>query len=171
MNSLARLAYRTRQFWLALRARPGSLTAERIDPYLSPAQQALFRRLQPAEQVHAFLVLQRLQEADQRDPDLLTAALLHDVGKVVAPLSLWERVLIVVGRRFFPARAAAWGRGQPRGLCRAFVVAARHADWGADLAAEAGTSPRAVDLIRRHQQADAGGDPLLAALQAADDET
>jgi hypothetical protein len=171
MSSLARIAYRARQFWLALTSRSATLSAGRLAPFLSPAQQALFRRLQPSEQAHAFLVLQRLQEAGQNDPDLLTAALLHDVGKTVVPLALWERVLIVLARRLLPGRVVAWGTGQPQGLRRAFVVAARHPDWGADLAAAAGASPRAVDLIRRHQQADPAGDLLLAALQAADDET
>ncbi len=170
MSSLARLAYRSRQFWLALTARRGGPALAHIAPYLSPAQQTLFRRLQPAEQAHAFLVLQRLRQSGHQDPDLLTAALLHDVGKCLSPLSLFDRVWIVLGRRFLPRLARRWGEGEPRGLCRPFVVAARHADWGADLAAEAGVSARAVGLIRRHQDADPGGDPLLAALQAADDE-
>ncbi len=168
---MSSLVYRSRQFWLALTARRGGLPADQIGLYLSPTQQTLFRRLQPAEQAHAWLVLKRLQESGQEDPDLLAAALLHDIGKIIAPLSIWERVLIVLGQRLFPRRAAAWGQGQPRGLRRAFVVAAQHAHWGADLAARAGASARTVALIRRHQDSASAGDRLLAALQAADNET
>ncbi|MEZ0397207.1 MAG: HD domain-containing protein [Anaerolineales bacterium] len=170
MSSFARLVYRSRQFWLALTAPRSGPASAQIAPYLSPAQQLLFRRLQPAEQAHAFLVLQRLRQGGQQDPDLMTAALLHDVGKVLSPLSLFDRVLIVLGRRFLPRLARRWEAGEPRGLRRPFVVAARHAEWGAALAAEAGASARAVDLIRRHQEALPAGDSLLAALQAADDE-
>jgi hypothetical protein len=34
---------------------------------------------------------------------------------------------------------------------KAFVVAAQHPKWGAEMAAAAGTLPLAVALIRRHQ--------------------
>jgi hypothetical protein len=52
-------------------------------------------------------------------------------------------------------------------------VAVQHAEWGAALALEAGVSPLAAALIRRHQQpAPAGSalqeDILLCKLQAVD---
>jgi hypothetical protein len=170
MSRLDRLVYRSRQFWLALTTRPGTVPTDRLSPYLSPAQLTLFRRLQPSEQAHAFLVLERLKEAGQTGPDLLTAALLHDIGKLIAPLTIWDRVLIVLVGRYLPGLAKRWSEGRPRGLRRPFVVAARHPDWGADLAAEAGASPRVLELIRRHQTPASADDPQSIALQAADDE-
>lgn len=170
MSRLARLAYRSRQFWLAWKTRPGTVATDRLTPYLSPAQLTLFRRLQPSEQAHAYLVLERLMEAGQTDPDLMVAALLHDIGKIIAPLTIWDRALIVLVGRLLPWLARRWGEGRPRGLRRPFVVAARHPDWGADLAAEAGASPRIQELIRLHQVPAPADDPLLAALQAVDDE-
>jgi len=169
MSLLSRLLYRARQFRLALFGPWPAVPNEALDPYLSPALIAIFRRMTPSEQAHSAAVLRRLQAAAHNDPDLFVAALLHDVGKLPFPLSVLDRVLIVLGKRFFPRTAERWGEGEPRGLRRPFVVAARHAGWGADLAAAAGASPRACDLIRRHQDFSPTDDALLAALQQADD--
>jgi hypothetical protein len=96
---------------------------------------------------------------------------LHDVGKILNPLSIFDRVVIISGKRLFPRAARRWGGGTPCGLRRPFVVAVNHAAWGAELAAQAGASSRIVDLIRCHQDSPPLDDPLLAALQAADDES
>jgi hypothetical protein len=100
----------------------------------------------------------------------LAAALLHDIGKVLYPLSIFDRMVIVLGERFFPRRVRQWSVGKPSRLRRPFIVAAHHPDWGANLAAKAGASSRTVDLIRHHQEIPSVDDPLLTALQSADDE-
>ncbi len=164
-----RLAYRLRQFWNTLPGSRKRVETGALLPHLSPTQIVLFRQMQFSEQAHAYQMLERLQAAGQSDPDLLAAALLHDVGKILYPLSLLDRVAIVLGRRFFRCSAQRWSEGTPEGVRRAFVVAAHHPTWGAELAEKAGASPRAVDLIRRHQDAPPADDPLLAALQSADD--
>jgi len=169
-----RLAYRSRQFFHALFGPQTNVDVSALRPYLSAAQIVLFRRLQPSEQTHAVGVLERLKAAGHAEPELLSAALLHDIGKILSPLALWERVLIVLGRHFFPAAVRRWGQGTPKGLRHAFVVAEQHPTWGADLAAQAGASARTVDLIGRHQESLAGApisrtERLLAALQQADD--
>ena len=78
--------------------------------------------------------------------------------------------MIVLGKKLFPRLISRLGRGTPQSFRRPFVVAERHADWGADLAARAGASTMTVNLIRRHQDFPTNGDPLLLALQAADGE-
>jgi hypothetical protein len=130
--------------------------------------------MQPSEQWHATLVMQRLKDAGQDHPDLLAVALLHDVGKILYPLSPLERAVIVLGKKFFPRLASRWGKGTRQDFRRPFVVAERHAEWGADLAARAGASTMTVNLIRRHQDALLENsisleDHLLSALQRADD--
>ena len=110
----------------------------------------------------------------EKHPDLLTAALLHDVGKSDHPLRLWERVVIVLGKKLFPNHVQAWGRGKPKGWARPFVVASEHPLWGAELSRDVGVSSLAVDLIREHQNEIPTGDEnalknrLLALLQFAD---
>jgi hypothetical protein len=166
---LSRFAYRTRQFWNALPGSRRRVETEALLPHLSPSQIVLFHRMQPSEQTHAYQMFERLNASGQTDPDLLSAALLHDVGKALYPLSLIDRVVIVLGKRFFGRRAERWSEGTPNRFRRPFVVAAHHPGWGADLAEQAGASSRTVDLIRRHQDVSSAGDPLLAALQSTDD--
>ena len=83
------------------------------------------------------MVWRRLVDQDEHNPDLLAAALLHDVGKSRFPLRLWERVLIVSLKAFFPDRATRWGVGAAKGWRRALVVAAQHPTWGAEMARQA----------------------------------
>lgn len=95
--------YRTRQFLLALRVEP--LTEDELAPataVLNSKQMNLFTRLQPSEQLHAIRVLETLIGQGETHPDLLIAALLHDVGKSRVPLQLWERIFIVLGKKFLP---------------------------------------------------------------------
>jgi hypothetical protein len=166
----SRLAYRSRQFWNALHSPGVQVEIDALLPYLSTTQIILFRRMHASEQAHAYIVLRRLLAMMYTNSDLLTAALLHDVGKIQSPLSLFDRVVIVLGRHFFPDAVWRWGEGVPRGLRRPFVVAAQHPFWGADLAAAAGASTRTCDLIRHHQDP-ASKDPFLLALQGVDDES
>ena len=152
--------YRVRQFWLAWRTQ--SLTEEDLAParsVLTADQMQLFTCLQPSEQIHALRVLQTVQGRGESDPDLLTAALLHDIGKARAPLRLWERVLIVLAKGLFPERTKDWGDGRLDDWMRPFVIAEQHPAWGGDMAAEVGTSPLAVTLIRGHQSP-GGSEPL-----------
>ena len=171
---ISRLAYRSRQFWNNLIA--SRIPSETLLPHLTATQLSLFQRMQPSEQAHAYQIFKHLETDGQTDPDLLAAALLHDVGKILHPLSIIDRVMIVLGKRFFPGAAQRWASGPPRGLHRPFVVAAQHAGWGAELASQAGASARTVELVRHHHDVrqtnpDSPTKSLLAALQAADDES
>jgi putative nucleotidyltransferase with HDIG domain len=201
--SPGRWGYRVRQFFETLFVSLTSADLELVRQTLTPAQVTLFIQLQPSEQVHAVRVLRAIQENCQANglqppADLLVAALLHDIGKALYPLRIWERVVIVLGKKILPESAARWGNGRetstatPRGWGRPFVIAAQHPAWGAEMAARQGTSPRAVALIRRHQDPFLGQglnqstglnqsiglnqnlneeDRLLAILQAVDDES
>ena len=80
------------------------------------------------------------------------AALLHDVGKSLHTLHLWERIVIVLGKTIYPQGVKAWGQGEPQGFLRPFVISDKHPDWGAEMAAQAGASQLTVSIIRRHQE-------------------
>jgi hypothetical protein len=145
---------------------------------LSPAEYALFQAMQPSEQLHSLRVLYRLSEMGQRHPNLLAAALLHDVGKSRLPLRIWERALIVLSQACLPQPARSWGQAaaKPAGWRKAWIVAQHHAGWGAEMASHAGSPALTVSLIRRHQDvlvepSQCEEDHLLALLQAADDES
>lgn len=112
---------------------------------------ALFEAQQASQQAHCLRILDMLQDSGADHPDLLAAALLHDIGKNRYPLRVWERVLIVLIQALLPGRMQAWGQGEAAVWRRAFVVAACHPAWGADMARAAGCTPLTAALIRRHQ--------------------
>lgn len=184
--SPARISYRVRQFWKALFARPDWQDLALARVVLGPQSMELFLRMQPGEQLHSLQVYHQiaasLEEAPVEESEhLLVAALLHDVGKSRYPLSLWERVIIVLGKAIAPGLVNSWGGLDELPLekislwRRPFVVAAQHARWGAEMAARAGISPLAVTLILRHQdtihEAPATvADRLLKVLQSIDDQ-
>lgn len=172
-----RLCYRARQFWQALKSHPSPGAIAKAEAVLSPPLMALFRGMQPSEQMHGLKVLEALQAQGETDRDLFAAALLHDAGKQRCPLHLWERVAIVLVQAASPALSQRLGE-QPAADCpgwrKAFIVAAQHAEWGAELAQQAGISTLAAALIRRHQLPVPAGsqckeDVLLRKLQVVDD--
>jgi hypothetical protein len=178
MNA-ARLLYRTRQFWQALRSTPSFEDSELIQSILTGPQLDLFRQLQASEQAHSLRVFRALLEQGETQGDLFVAALLHDVGKSRFRLKLWERIAIVLVKAVCPGCAERWGTGHPAGWRRAFVVSAQHPGWGAEMAAAAGASPLTQALIRRHQEdrrearvgPESLEDRLLAKLVLVDDES
>ncbi len=167
------LVYRAGQFFQALAARPRSQDRALVEVHLPPALRPLFDTMSPADQAHGIRVLRALLRQGEAHPDLLAAALLHDVGKSRVPLRLWERVVVVLAEVLLPGASAHWGRGRPRGWRRPFVVALQHPRWGAEMLAAAGASPLLQELVCRHQEPLDGppDDPtevLLRKLQQAD---
>lgn len=172
--SLQRVFHRVRQFGYALGKRAKEEDTRAAKELLSPSLFDLFNQMPPAEQAHGFHVYTQLKARGYNDPDLLTAALLHDVGKSRFPLRLWERVWAVLMGAFAPRLAAEWQLGEPTALKRALVVAYRHPAWGAQMAKEHGANHQVIEIIRRHQEklareADNQTEKLMAALQAVDD--
>jgi putative nucleotidyltransferase with HDIG domain len=170
------LWYRIKQFWRAWFA-PELTGAQReaVQSQLTAPEYALFCRFDGGEQWHSYQVMCTLKAAGHIEPDLLAAALLHDVGKTQSPLSVWDRSLIVVMKKAAPGKTAVWGQGSLSGWQRPFVVKAQHPEWGAQMAEAAGSSQGVVSLIRRHQDelpetAVTAEDNLLRLLQWADDQ-
>lgn len=170
--------YRVRQFWRALYAKPGTQELAAAQAVLTPQQYALFCRMQPSEQAHSLGVLYQLHQQAIPPHELQVAALLHDAGKCLAPLRLWERAWIVLAAAIAPGWAQRQGSQplQPHMPFwqRPLAAACQHPEWGAQLAEAAGASPLAAAVIRRHQEkldpADRSPEAaLLRRLQAVDD--
>jgi hypothetical protein len=165
--------YRVRQFASALLARVSPDDLREADEVLAPDAQKLFRRMSVSDQCHSLNVMHTLRRQGQTTPDVLAAALLHDVGKSAARLYPWHRAIIVLSARFAPGVLAWLTRGEPRGWRRPFVIHRQHTEMGAEWAAQAGCSPLTVSLIRRHQEPlrhapQDEEERLLVALQRAD---
>lgn len=169
---------RTGQFWRGLTARVAAEeVACSITHILQPEAQRLFLCQPAADQRHALAVCRALQEQGEAQPELLAAALLHDVGKARARLSLVHRTAVVLSEHWAPrllarlSREPAAGGGVPDWR-RPFVLHARHAQTGARWACEAGCAALTVALIEHHHEQRTTccneEDRLLSALQNAD---
>lgn len=134
-----------------------------MEQFLTPPLVQLFERLHPSEQAHAIRVCKKLIAEGETNPLLLTAALLHDIGKIRYPLRLWERVWIVLFGGMVKKIAkplilgderldkAAWWK-------RPLLVGKFHPSWGAELLRSYGVDERIVWLVQNHQEAN-GIDP------------
>jgi hypothetical protein len=161
------MRYRVWQFWR-------SVTPYRLDEKdrailestLPPRGQTLFASMARNDQRHSLTVYRALRERGCTDPEMLSAALLHDSGKGSERVRLWVRPTVVLIRASMP-RALFWLVHDDRSWWRRpFYNAWHHAEVGADLAASAGLSERTVLLIRTHHQPDGPA----AELHAVDDE-
>src|ERR1041385_4097680 len=123
---------------------------------LSPSLLTLFKGMRRSEQQHSLNVLRTLRSWGYDDPSLLTAALLHDVGKSRYPFFLWDRTIVVLVKAAAPALAKRWGSRPPKGLLRPFTVSFQHPQWSAEMVKAAGANPLAVELIDAHQRSITG---------------
>lgn len=178
--TLERIQYRVWQFWQAISARPDAAGLLAAQELLGPALWEVFARLQPGEQAHSLNILRQLQALGETDHDLLTAALLHDVGKSLCPLHLWERVWIVLYNRLLRGNLQPWSGLTPHQVQslpfwqRPLAVAACHPAWGAKLAADRAAPDLVVVLIAAHQDQNSFSNGsqaanFLTALQSVDD--
>ena len=146
-------AYRVYQLWRSLAVRRLD-DAERAAVSVTLPERALpiFYAMSRNDQRHSVTVYQALLARGCADADLLAASLLHDSGKGGGRVRLWVRPVFVLLRAFAPGLLRWLAREPETRWRRPFYCAWRHAEIGADLAARAGLSERAVLLIRTHHQ-------------------
>jgi hypothetical protein len=145
-----------RQFWRMVSVKSGSFDLELVQRILNPEQMSLFNQMQTGEKEHAISMARKLTEQGDTQPDLLVAALLHDVGKLRYRMNPLERTMVVLMKVVIPGQARQWGSQAPDeweglpGWRRPFVVAEQHPAWGAELAHRVGVSDLTETLIREH---------------------
>ena len=112
----------------------------------------LFGRMAPPDRRHGLDVFHRLRAGGHTDPVLLQAALLHDVGKAEAGITVVHRAArVLLARRAGPLWR--WLSGRPTGWRRPFWVVANHAERGALWMTTQGASAELVALVRYHELA------------------
>jgi hypothetical protein len=174
---MRRVLYRVRQFLGSLWPHITPDEQSELSRWLPPQAVAVFRQMTLRDQRHSLIVLRRLQAAAPDQPDLLAAALLHDVAKTAQPgrrIRLHHRVLVVLMNATRPGWVQQVARNDPGSWRYPFYLHLHHPDLGARLAEQAGCSALTVELIRRHQEKLTHAprnetERLLALLQAADD--
>lgn len=146
-----------RRFFGYIRARPLSPSEqERVRRSLEPGLARLFFSQAHQDQRHAIDVLDRLGTSD---PDLMEAALLHDIGKAASRLGPISRSLATVAAFLHLSVPSRWASYLDHGRI------------GAEILSDAGASSFAVAFSLHHPGAAPEGidSEVWALVEAADD--
>jgi putative nucleotidyltransferase with HDIG domain len=156
-----RWAYRVRQARSAHRVAVTDADRQEALSQLEPALGALFLRLAARDQLHGLRVMRRLGDAE---PVLRQAALLHDVGKIEAPMGTAGRSLVVLARAtgtvILLTRVPGLGPRVRRYL--------EHPRIGAELLRQAGADSSLIEIVAEHASK-SPSHPETAILQAMDE--
>jgi len=167
----SRPAYRTRQFFGALRPHVREMERDEAAQVLGTQLTPLFESMSARDQRHCFDVYRTLVDYRCRDHHTLLAALLHDAGKgrlAGARVRLWHRVAYVTLAGIAPSVLKRLANPDRRGGKGGLASLYHHCERGAVVAEALGAPAEVVDLIRRHE--DAGeADERLRLLRMADD--
>lgn len=120
--------------------------------YLNSKELELFRKLKKAEQIHSIRVLKRVIILSDSE-NLAKAALLHDVGKILYPLMLWQKSLHVITKSFLPNLFKRLStQTQVNFWNKPFIVSRMHPKWGAEILQEIGTQSEVLWFVENHAE-------------------
>lgn len=118
---------------------------------LSGPELELWQQMSGPDRRHSVGVARRVERSlgHEAGKEVLAAALLHDVGKTVARLRTYGRVVATVSAAVAGHEMAySWSRS--RGFVRRVGLYLRHPELGGDLLALAGSDPLTVAWTREH---------------------
>lgn len=146
--------YRLQQFYHTIFPHLNDTDIKWALNHLSPEAAKLFLQQSKPEQRHAIDVAKSITETSHLLPsndfqNITAAALLHDCGKSIISIHLWQRVYIVLMHKAPKFLKSHFEKG-PSIISFPLKIEARHALWGAYLAKKAGLNSIVCLLIREH---------------------
>jgi hypothetical protein len=166
----SQIQYRILQGIRHLTSKPNHNVDESLKALLADAQWRLVERLAPADRVHLFNVHRELVRMGMTDQDLLTAAVLHDIGKADdrGRVTVVHRVIKVLLEAIDPDWLTRVARSDDSWLRHGLYLALNHPRLGATLARQTGASDRTCWFIEHHADDTISGDDELRVLQLVD---
>lgn len=149
---MASLVHLSRRFFGSLR--PGGPPAgdvEWVASQLTDAELPLWRKMSGPDRRHSVMVARRVERSlgHEAGREVIAAALLHDVGKSVAGLRTYGRVIATISAAIV-GHQMAYRWSEARGFVRRVGLYLRHPELGGDLLAIAGSHPMTVAWAREH---------------------
>ena len=149
---MRRILHLIRRFWFSVWPVGPSEEDDRwARSQLSPREQRLWARMSRQDRRHATAVARRVDLALGEDGTvvIMAVALLHDVGKTVAGLGTYGRVIATLSAMVAGEDTARlWARG--RGFTRRVGLYLDYPNLGVDLLELAGSDPVVIAWSREH---------------------
>lgn len=174
---LERIPYRLKQLFFALFAKMRDQDRTFARQYLDIKEAALFFTLPEFEQKHAVVVAEKMtgfakgmHTIDERK--LIRLGLLHDIGKAVVRLSIFDKGLLVILHRIIPPLYNYFAKlGEPEdspNILRKFYVHKHHGLIGAKILEKIGESADIVNEVAAHDKPKEAHDIYMRILDRAD---
>lgn len=89
---------RIRQFIQNIRYGFQEIDEDFLCLYFNEKELQLFKRLKKSEQIHSILIAKEIQRelGENKERDMIRAALFHDIGKIMRPMNIFEKSIAVI---------------------------------------------------------------------------
>lgn len=85
-----------------------------LSQYLNEQERSLFGRLRKSEQIHSIYIARDIQRelGENKERDMIRAALFHDIGKIIRPMNILEKSTAVILKKLLGEKIALLERSE-----------------------------------------------------------
>lgn len=145
---------RIRQFLLCIFSSLGSQDLEYIDKKLDNNIKYIFLKLSKYEKKHSILVARAVEKQFKNDPDLVKAALLHDIGKTKYHINIIQKSLLVLFDLLTKGKLKKITEN------KSINIFYNHGQMGYDILKDSGYNERILFIVKNHHNKNISSDDL-----------